>query len=189
MSHPSPESRSRVPDLSFRVFDRVLHPDWFSVKSHRRVARQGWVADVRIIDRGHLVTWSSGQTRLTELLLSSAATFPPTGLLYETRVLNEKTTSLRPSAEVEYQSVMEMERTDPDVFAHLSQEFSLDANRSGLAFEFPAVHRMASGSIIQIALEVSLKGLLIHTFHTFPVERVVVRTQSLFETRLAIPAT
>ena len=53
----SSPGQARVVDLTFRVFGRGLHPDWFSVRAHRRVAVDGWQADLRIIDGGHAVTF------------------------------------------------------------------------------------------------------------------------------------
>ena len=42
--------KSRVSDLSFQVFSRALHPDWFAVRRHRRITRDGWEADIRIVE-------------------------------------------------------------------------------------------------------------------------------------------
>ena len=42
--------RSRVADLSFQVFNRALHPEWFATRAFRRVAHSGWEADLRIIE-------------------------------------------------------------------------------------------------------------------------------------------
>src|SRR2546430_5116295 len=38
-------SRSRVTDLSFQVFNRALHPEWFAARVFRRVEQPGWEAD------------------------------------------------------------------------------------------------------------------------------------------------
>ncbi len=39
--------RSRVADLTFRVFDRTLHPDWFATREFRRIEQLGWEADLQ----------------------------------------------------------------------------------------------------------------------------------------------
>lgn len=188
MSSPTPDSRPKTPDLAFRVYNRTLHPDWFVVKDHKRIAKDGWVADVRLIDRGHVVIWSSGETRLTEVLISDGIELPHEGLLSESKVRGERITTLRPTIGVEYQSIVEVERNDPEVFAHLNEEIIRDSERAGLACAFPSPHRFAPSGLSQIVVEARARGLLIHTFHTFPDERSIVRTQSLFETKLAISA-
>src|SRR5262249_10885810 len=45
--------RLRVADLSFQVFRRPMHPDWFTTRAFRRVEHRGWGADLRIIEGGH----------------------------------------------------------------------------------------------------------------------------------------
>ena len=57
--------QSRVADLTFQVFGRSLHPDWFAVRAHRRVAHDSWMADIRIIEGGHAVLWRAGEVRLS----------------------------------------------------------------------------------------------------------------------------
>lgn len=188
MSLPTPDGRPRLPELTFRVFNRSLHPDWFVVKDHKRVAKDGWIADIRIIDRGHVVNWSSGSTRLTEVLLYDGIELPKDGLLSESKVRGERITTLKPAVGVEYQSIVELEHSDPEIFAHLNDEMIKDTDRAGLAFAFPSAHRFAPCGLSQIVIESRARGLLIQTFHTFPDERSIVRTQSLFETKMAISA-
>ena len=60
--------RSRIADLTFRVFNRGLHPDWFATRVFRRVEQLGWEADLRIIDGGHARVSGAGSIRLTEIL-------------------------------------------------------------------------------------------------------------------------
>src|SRR5438105_3151014 len=88
--------RTRVADLGFQVFGRALHPEWFGVRAHRRVAQVGWEAHVRIIHGGHAVVWASGEARLTEVLCGPETRLPEPGLLYHSAVRHERSTALRP---------------------------------------------------------------------------------------------
>jgi hypothetical protein len=89
---------------------------------------------------------------------------------------------------VEYQTCFEVERVDPEVFDHLCDEMTLDAHRDRLFHRFADANRMAPPAISHLAFESRAKGLLVHAFHSFPAERAIVRTQSLFEIPLALPA-
>ncbi len=179
--------RSRVADLAFRVFGRAVHPDWFATRAFRRVAVDSWVADIRIIDGGHAVTWRSGEIRLTEILVGSSDP-SPNGVLLDSPVRHERTATLEPGSGVLYQTSFEAERLDPEVFAHLCDEMTLDSARDRLFHRSSQGHRMAPSAISHIAFESRAKGLLVHTFHSFPADRAIVRTQSLFECPLALPA-
>jgi hypothetical protein len=180
--------QSRVADLTFQVFGRSLHPDWFAVRAHRRVALDGWQADLRIIDGGHAILWRSGEIRLTEVLTGPATLLPESGLLFHSPIRHERAAVLKPGVGVEYQTCLEVERVDLEVFAHLCDEMTLDNHRDRLFHRFSEANRMAPSAISHLAFESRAKGLLVHAFHSFPAERAIVRTQSLFETPLALPA-
>ncbi|GAC1467385.1 MAG: hypothetical protein NVSMB9_08940 [Isosphaeraceae bacterium] len=173
--------RSRIADLVFQVFGRSIHPDWFSVREYLRVSREGWEADIRVIEGGHAVIFRSGQTRLTEVLSGPETLLPEPGLLFHSTVRNERSTNLRPCSSIEYQTCFEVERVEPEVFAHLSEEMALDASGPRLFHRFAPVNRMAPAPVSHIHFEARVRGLSIHSFHTFPEERAVLRTQSLFE--------
>ncbi len=174
--------RSRVADLAFRVFGQAVHPDWFTAQAHRRVAVDAWQADIRIIDGGHAVTWRAGDVRLTEVLTSSAAPAPESRRLLDSPIRHERTATIEPGSGVEYQTSFEVERLDPEVFAHLCAEMTLDAARDRLFHQSSHGDRMAPPAISHLAFESRSRGLLVHAFHSFPADLAIVRTQSLFET-------
>jgi hypothetical protein len=180
--------RSRVADLAFQIFGRTLHPDWFATRGHRRVTREGWEADIRIIEGGHAILFRSGPHRISEILSGPNTILPEPGLLFHSPVRHERSANLQPGGEVEYQTCFEVERVEPEVFKHLSDEMTLDASRDRLFHQFAPSNRMAPAPISHIWIESRVKGLSIHAFHTFPDEHAIVRTQSLFEPRSAISA-
>lgn len=179
---------SRVADLTFQVFGRSIHPDWFAVRAHRRVAVDGWQADLRIIAGGHAVVWRSGPSRLTEVLAGPLTPLPEPGVLFQSPIRHERMATLRPGVGIEYQASLEVERVDPEVFDHLCDEMTLDARRDRLFYRFADANRMARPAITHLAYESRARGLLVHAFHSFPAEHAIVRTQSLFEAPLALPS-
>lgn len=180
--------RARVADLAFRVYGRAVHPDWFDTRAHRRVALDAWQADVRIIDGGHAITWRAGDARCTEVLGGAGASRPDAGLLLDSPVRHERTATLGPAPGAEYQTSFEVERLDPEVFAHLTDEMTLDAGRDRLFHRSGGGNRLAPAAISHVAFESRPRGLLVHAFHSFPADLAIVRTQSLFETRGARPS-
>jgi hypothetical protein len=175
---------TRVADLAFQVFGRTLHPDWFSVRVHRRYAQAGWEADVRIIAGGHLVLWGCGPTRLAEVLVGAGTPLPEIEPLFRASLRQERSTLVQPkSGGTTYQSCFAVERLDPETFAHLSDELAVKPGRGVLIHHAPGGTRMSRPAISRIEVETRARGLSIHAFHTFPDERAIVRTQSLFETQ------
>lgn len=181
----SSTGRSRVADLAFRVFGRSVHPDWFATRAHRRVAVDAWQADIRLVDGGHAVAWRAGDVRLTEVLGPAGLPLPGAGLLLASPLDPEGDATLEPGSGVEYRASFEAERLDPEVFAHLAAEMTLDAGRDRLFHRSRGAGRLDPPAISHVAFESRPGGLLVHAFHSIPGELAVVRTQSLFETPVA----
>ena len=173
--------RSRVADLAFHVFGRAVHPDWYASRSHRRVSRTGWEADARIIEGGHAISWASGDARLTEILADTELFLPDSGRLFQSPVRRERSATLRPGARVEYQTCFEVERLDPEVFAHECEALALRGAPGDLFHRFAAGHRLAPAPISRLHLEPRGRGLSVSAFHTFPEDHAILRVQSLFE--------
>ncbi|MFI5457970.1 MAG: DUF2617 family protein [Isosphaerales bacterium] len=173
--------RSSVADLEFQVFNRSLHPDWFTTREFRRVEQTGWEADLRIIEGGHSIVFRSGSVRLTEILSGPETTLPEPGLLFRSHLRRERSTLLRPGGTIEYQSCLEVERVDAEIFAHLCDEIALDVSGHFLVHRFHSSNRLAPQPISHIQINARVRDLSIQSIHTFPDECAIVRTQSLFE--------
>lgn len=175
--------RTRVADLSFQLYGRSLHPEWFRVRAHQRYAQAGWEADVRIVEGGHLIQWACGPVRLAEILVGPLEdALPEDGRLYESAVKQERSTTRRLSATVTYHGCFAVERVSPGIFAHLDAELHIEAaTRRGLFHRYGGGHRFDAAALSRLTVEAHPKRLSIHAFHTFPGERAIVRTQSLIE--------
>jgi hypothetical protein len=178
--------RSSVAELTFQVFNRPLHPDWFATRAFRRVAQTCWEADLRIIEGGHSIVFCSGSIRLTEILSGPETTLPEPGLLFRSYLRRERSTHLRPGGTIEYQSCLEVERVDGEIFDHLCEEIALDVSGHVLFHRFQSTNRLAPQPMSHIQINARVRDLSVHSIHTFPEEHAVVRTQSLFE--LGAPA-
>ncbi|WP_240911436.1 DUF2617 family protein [Paludisphaera soli] len=168
-------------DRSFQVFHRALHPEWFAVRAHERLEAGPWQADVRIVEGGHAVVFGHEGVRLTEVLGVRGNALPLEGLLLNSPIRHERSTVLRPGGRIVYQVCLEVEQVDPEVFRHLCEETTLDASRGRLFHAFPAANRMSPRPLSQIRVERLAGGLSLQTFHSFPEELAIFRSQSLIE--------
>jgi hypothetical protein len=171
----------RIGDRTFRVFGKAIHPEWFSVRVYERFALGPWEADVRIVEGGHVVAFSAGGTTVAEVLGAREAPLPVGGLLLDSPVDGERSEAVRAGRNVAYQACHEVERVDREVFQHLCDEARLDASPSRLFHVFGPVHRFATRPLSLVRVERLPRGVSIQTFHSFPEERAVLRSQSLFE--------
>lgn len=173
--------QTRVSDLTHQVYARALHPDWFRVHVHKRLAQSGWVADVRLIDGGHVLTWSSGPVCVSEVLCARDLELPEVGVLHRSSVRHERSTSFSLNGRAAYHACVEAERVEPEVFAHLNDELLLDASRGGLFHRARTANRMVVPALGLIRIETKRAYLSIHATHTYPDERAIVRVESLIE--------
>lgn len=173
--------RARVADLAFQLFQKPIHPEWLSIRAHRRFAQGEWEADVRIIDGGHAVGFRSGSIVLTEILAGPDWLPTASKLLIHEPVRRERSIAIRPSGLVDYQACLEVERTAPEVFRHLCEEMTLDAARDRLFHRFEPSGRLAPAPVSHLRVDALPRGLSIQSFHSFPDELAIVRSQSLFE--------
>ena len=118
---------------------------------------------------------------LAEVLCGPETVLPEPGLLFHCHLRHERTAHLRPGGLIEYQSCVDVERVDLEVFRHLCEEMTLDASRAGLFHRFRSANRLAPPPISHLHVDARANTLSIHSFHTFPDECAIVRTQSLFE--------
>ena len=174
------DGRTKVIDTAFQVFAGTIHPDWFATRRHRRIARPTWFADLRIIDGGHVISWAAGPVRLTEVLCGPETPLPERGLLLQGPASRERSATFRRGGVVEYQTCFDAEQLEPQVFRHLCDELSLDASK-GLFHRFAPPSRLDPCSVSFIRVDARPTGLSVQTFHTFPDDRTIVRTQSLIE--------
>jgi hypothetical protein len=175
--------RSSVADLAFRVYNRPLHPEWYSTCVFRRLESRGWRADIRIIDGGHVAIFRSGSICLSEVLCGPDTTLPETGLVFHSHLKRERSAALEPGGAIEYHTCFEVDHVDTEVFRHLCEEAASDSGQTGMFHSFRPTNRLSPPPISQIHIDSNSRSLSIQVFHSFPDEDAIVRTQSRYEIR------
>lgn len=172
--------RPRVADVTFRLYDRPLHPELFDAVAARAVARAGYRLTVRLTATGHALAWAGAGAHLEEVLAPAGADLPAAGA----RLVHAFDANRRArcaAGPVRYQMGSQVEVLDPEAFAHLHEELVLDGARKGLVFHCPTGNRIGPAPLGAVIAEELPGALSLHAFHTFPDERAVLKTQSLIE--------
>ena len=174
-------ARPRICDLVFQLYGRALHPELFVVLASRTIERGGYQATVAITSAGHLVCWRRGGLTLTEIAASAEQPLPHKRRLLSHRLVGERSDSLECRGGTGYQTAFQLETVAPEVFWTFQQELATEGERHGLLHRFDSASRIALGAISWLNIETRTKTLSVHAFHTFPDDRAIVRSQSLFE--------
>lgn len=174
--------RPRVSDLAFGLYGRPLHPELFDILAVRKVQRGSYELTVWITRTGHVLSWANGKLQLTEVTAAADQEFPPSGRLLAHRLRPEHSDAIACGG-ISYQVSSQVEVLPPEIFVHVHNEIAADGGKRGLLHNFTPHHRLAISPLGFVSVEARADCLCISTFHTFPDENAVVKTQSLIEKR------
>lgn len=173
--------RPRVKDLTFQVFGRPLHPEFFDILAQKKIRRDDYDLSLQITQTGHIITWDSEDVCLAEVAATTKQLLPEKRRLLRCRMRGEHSRRLQCAHGVCYQASFQVETLKPEVFLHFHDELLADGDKRGLLHNFQPNHRLAISPLSLIAAETKRKCLMISTFHTFPAENTVVKSQTLIE--------
>ena len=75
----------------------------------------------------------------------------------------------------------QVEVLPPDIYLHVHDEILADGGKRGFLHNFQPNHRLSVAPLGFIAVETRADCLFLSTFHTFPEEHTIVKSQSLIE--------
>src|SRR4029077_7702844 len=82
---------------------------------------------------------------------------------------------------VHYQMSFQVETLSPEIFLHVHDEILADGGKRGLLHNFQPNHRLAVAPLGYLEAEARPGCLFLSTFHTFPEENTVIKSQTLIE--------
>jgi hypothetical protein len=173
--------RPKVAELVFQLYGRPLHPELFEVFCSQKVQRGDYEAKIDITSAGHVVTWRYAGLTLTEVATSAHHPLPERRRLLSYRLKGERSDRVECRGNVCYEVSFQLEPVEPEVFWTFQQELANDALRRGVFHQFDSSGRMALGAMSYINFETRNRSLLVQTFHTFPDDYAIVKSQSLFQ--------
>ncbi len=173
--------RPKVAELVFQLYGRVLHPELFEICATRSIDRGGYSATIAITGAGHLVTWRKDGLTLTEVATSLAQPLPQKRRLLSHRIAGERSDRMECRGGASYQTCFQLETVEQEVFWSFQQELVVEGAKRGLLHRFESGGRLALGAVSWIHVETRPRSLLVQTYHTFPDDLAIVKSQSLFE--------
>jgi hypothetical protein len=173
--------RPPVADLVFQVYGRPLHPELFDILAVRQVRQADFELTVWVTRTGHVVSWENEDVYLTEVTAAADQELPERRKLLGYHIRNERCASLRCAHGIQYQASFQVEVLAPELFVNVHDEIVADGAKRGLLHHFPSRNRLALAPLGFVCAEFRPGCLFLSSFHTFPGENTVVKTQSLIE--------
>jgi hypothetical protein len=173
--------RPRVSELVIHLYGRPLHPELFDILAVRKVQREDYELTIRVTRTGHVISFDNANVHLTEVTAAADQELPEKRRLLASRVRGEQIRSLQCAHGISYQMSFQVEALSPEIFLHVHDEILADGGKRGLLHNFSPHHRLALAPLGYVAVEGRPGCLFLSSFHTFPDEHTIVKTQSLIE--------
>ncbi|MBS0260911.1 MAG: DUF2617 family protein [Planctomycetes bacterium] len=174
-------ARPDVASLMFRLFCRSVHPELLDVYVRTVVRCDQYSAELAICDAGHLIAFHHNGGTVTEVACAADRPLPQNRQVIGRRLRGHRNESMEHDGGILYHVSFQVEYLEPEVFQHCHEEMQGDAVRARLSHSFSPTTRLAPAPLSYIQTEERPHSLLVHTFHTFPDNLAIVKTQSLFE--------
>lgn len=168
-------------DLHLFLFDRPLHPELFRHYADFRVEQGRYHADVCVIGLSHVVTITTGNRSLTELVSTDSEVLPARGLVTRFRLKGERDHERECPNGWMYMVSSQVETMEEHLYKSVHQDLRRHGSKRGWFHEF---EQWAEGDLVpftHIDHEARDSELHVYAYHAFPHERTIVKTQSIFE--------
>ena len=173
--------RPKVQELAFHVYGRSLHPELFESHAVHQIARDEYQASLHVTSTGHVLTWNYRALHLTEVATAANVLLPQKRRLISYRLKGSRADRVECRGGARYQMNFQLEQVAPEIFWSFHHELLLDGSREGLLYRFAGGGRMELGAVSYLTFDATTQHLSVRSFHTFPDDYAIVKTQSLFE--------
>lgn len=174
-------ARPDVSDMMFLVFDRSVHPELFSTVKTQVLNHADFAARAAISTTGHMIELQLGRFVITEVATTRQQPLPHHKRACSRRLVGQRDQTIEFDSGVRYHGCYQLEKLEPEIFVNVHEELLIDTQKASLGHAFESPSRFAPAPLSVIQTDVTPTALLVHTYHTFPENCAVVKTQSLFE--------
>ncbi len=183
------QTLTRVADLKFALYHRPLHPELFRIHQSRHLDRGSYHADIWVIGLSHVVTVQSGGRCVTEVTTDDVEMLPQNGLVTSFQFRGERDHQEDFDDGLRYILSTQVERMNQNLF-HASHRDLLHygSNRGILTLfhEWTEVDGLVPFSLVDY--EARDREFHVQTFHAFPADFTIIKTQSIVEVGQRKPA-
>ena len=173
------ESQVAVADLRLSLYLRALHPEFFAIRARQALRHSTFEAQVWLLASGHVITFVDGASAITEVLAPRDLVLPQRGLVRTLDVAGENEHRLETRGPVVYQMAYQVDAQTPETYRREAEELLASARHGHLFIE--SLEASARRPFSYAVPELRGTGLLVHTWHGFPAQNTILKTQTLIE--------
>ena len=176
----SVSQQQRVAPLRYFLYDRALHPELFEIYRSRRFFQGDYEVLIWITGCSHVVSAFHGEDCMTEAICHPNQSLPSRGLVERFVFRGEKSHACDWSEGLGYMMNFQVEAMSLNLYRRTHMDLVKIAKKRGLFVPFPQWARGNLAPFSFLDYEARYHELHIQTFHAFPEQRTIIKTQSLF---------
>ncbi len=177
---PLPQKQT-VSELQFILYSRPLHPELFDIYHDHRIVQAGYEAHIWVTGISHLIGFFRGRATIVELIAETGAELPRRGRLISLPLRGEKDREINHIDGIRYMTSFQVETMSARLYAHSHEELAAQASRGGLFVPFPEWSSGSLAPLSYIDYDAKVRHLHVFSYHAFPDELTIIKTQSIFE--------
>jgi hypothetical protein len=173
------DKQTAVADLRLCLYLRTLHPEFFTIRGRRVFKHADFEFELWLLEDGHVVTFIDGPEAITEALVPRDLELPRRGLVRTVDLAREQEHRLETRGPILYNMTYQVDTEDPGTYLREAEELLASARQGHLFSEEP--REVARKPFSYAVPEPQGRGVLVHTWHGFPAEHTILKTQTLIE--------
>jgi len=174
--------QQKVDSLRFFLFDRPLHPELFDIYSDHHVVRNHYEAQIWVTGCTHVVGFYRNGSAVVEVVADASSELPRRGRQLELAFRGERDHERRRAGGISYMMNFQVETMSPKVFTQTHHDLARAGADRGLFVPFPMwMRRSPLTPFSFIDYRAKADELHVFTFHAFPDDLTLIKTQSIFE--------
>ena len=169
-----------VNKLSYNLFERPVHPELFEIYYKQQFLQGDYEANIWLTGCNHVVQVFNGKNCLTELLCSPEQLLPQRGLIDTFSFKGEQKFEQEWGKHFGYTMNSQVEMMSQNVYEQTHKDLVKMAKKRGIYLPFPQWSKGIYAPFSYVDFEAGWETLHIQTFHAFPEQLTIVKTQSMF---------
>ena len=175
------QTKQRVEELQFCLYQRALHPELFHIDRVKRVTQDRYQAEIWVTGLAHVVTVQFGDQILTEVIAEDNELLPKAGLAMAFRFRGERDHAQSFEGDVKYILSTQVERMTPQLFPPTHRDYVQHARNRGLFVPFDEWSHEGLAPFTFVDYDARDQEFHVYAYHAFPEELTLLKTQSIFE--------
>ena len=174
-----PRTDLSISELNFCIFNRALHPELFNIYASRRFYQSDYEVIIWVTSYGHVVGVFKKNNCVTELICPPEQLLPKRGLIEQFPFRGEKNHQCRWAKGLGYMMNLQAEQMSANLFRQCHSDLTKAGKKRGMFVSFNQASQGELAPFSYLDYEARQNELQLHTYHAFPDQQAILKTQSL----------